>query len=196
MARRSDHSREELKEMCINAGQKLVIEGGLAALSARKVAKEIGYTVGTIYNIFDNHDDLILHINSVTLQDLADYIAKKVSIDQTGTNALHDLAKAYITFAKNDYHRWSALFEHNLPQGQPLPDWYLKEVNQLFTIVERYFAGIVDAQKVETSAKTIWAGVHGICQLSLSGKLDTIGVKSIEELTDSLINNYVRGLSS
>ena len=53
MARRNDNSRDELKEMSIAAGQEIILAEGFASFSARKVAKNIGYTIGTIYNIFE-----------------------------------------------------------------------------------------------------------------------------------------------
>ena len=59
MARRSDHSREELREMALAATEEIIDQQGLAGLTARKVAAGIGYTVGTLYLVFRNLDDLI-----------------------------------------------------------------------------------------------------------------------------------------
>ncbi|MDA0782500.1 MAG: TetR/AcrR family transcriptional regulator [Proteobacteria bacterium] len=117
MARRSDYTREELVEMAIAAGQKIIAEQGFSGFSARKVAKAIGYTIGTIYNIFESHNNFILHINAVTLRDIAYFLEEKA----IGKNesAIKQLAEAYTQFAKNNYNRWSALFEHRLPEGIP-----------------------------------------------------------------------------
>lgn len=195
MARRSDYTREELIEMAISAGQKIIIEQGFSGFSARKVAKEIGYTIGTIYNIFESHDDFILRINTVTLRDIADFLTGNVS--GSGEAAIKQLAYRYIEFAQNNYNRWSALFEHRPPKGEGPPAWYKQEIKKLFDIVERHFEEIIsDKNQVAVAAKSIWASIHGICELSLSGKLDTVGVKSMQELTDSLIDNYLRGLKA
>jgi AcrR family transcriptional regulator len=195
MARRSDYTREELKEMAISAGQKIIAEEGFAEFSARKAAKSIGYTIGTIYNIFASHDDFILHINAVTLADMAEFMENKAS--SSGEKAVKQLAEAYIEFAQIDYNRWSALFEHQLPKGEEPPAWYQQKIKKLFDIVERHFEEIIsDKKQAEIAAKTIWAGIHGICQLSLTGKLDTVGVSSMQELTDSLIDNYLKGMKA
>lgn len=193
MARRSDYTREELTKMAILAGQEIIAKEGFANFSARKVAREIGYTIGTIYNIFASHDEFILHINAVTLCDIRVFLEKKVS--GSGTDAIKQLANGYIQFAENNYNRWSALFEHHLPKGEEPPEWYRAEIKKIFDIVEQHFEEIASNKKeAEIAAKTIWAGIHGICQLSLSDKLDTVGVKSIKTLTDSLIDNYLKGL--
>ncbi len=44
MVRRSDHTKDELKQMAINAGYNIIKSQGFNKFSARKVASEIGYT--------------------------------------------------------------------------------------------------------------------------------------------------------
>lgn len=193
MARRNDHSRDELKEMAIASGQQIIKSEGFANFSARKAAKDIGYTIGTIYNIFASHHDFILHINLVTLQDISKYISLKTT--KSGEEALKQMVSAYIEFAHNDYNRWSALFEHIMPKGEPIPHWYQIEINKIFSTVESHFKTIINDEKTaKTAAITLWAGIHGICQLGLTGKLELTGNESVENLANSFIYNYIRGL--
>ncbi len=70
MGRRSDHSREELGALALDAARKIVEQEGLRGLTARRVARDIGYTIGTIYNHFENLDDLIMQLNGQTLDSL------------------------------------------------------------------------------------------------------------------------------
>ncbi len=191
MARRSDHSRGELKDMAINAGQRIIADEGFGKFSARKVAKEIGYTVGTIYNIFESHDDLLLHINAATLTDMHEFIIKRINKNHMGAKAIKELAEFYIEFAQDNYNRWSALFEFNLPQDTPVPDWYAEKIEALFGIVENPLKHLSNAHR---HAKVLWASIHGICQLGLTGKLDVVGAESVLVLTDSMIDNYMQGL--
>jgi len=51
MGRRSIHSAEELRELIIQAATDIVERDGLAGLSAREIAKRIGYSPGTLYNV-------------------------------------------------------------------------------------------------------------------------------------------------
>ena len=78
MGRRSDHSREELEEMAIDAAAKIVETEGFQSLTARKVASKIGYTVGTLYHVFRNFDDLVIHLNARTIDEMAELIQKAV----------------------------------------------------------------------------------------------------------------------
>ena len=65
MARRSDHTRAELKDLALEAARSIVREKGVSALSTRKLADRIGYTSGTIYQVFQNRDDLVEQMNTV-----------------------------------------------------------------------------------------------------------------------------------
>jgi len=49
MARRSEHSLQELKVMVLDAAEAIVIKEGFSELKVRKIAVEIGYTVGSIF---------------------------------------------------------------------------------------------------------------------------------------------------
>ena len=48
-----------------------MIEEGVSQVSARALAKRIGYSPGTLYNLFDNIDAVVYQVNADTLRDLA-----------------------------------------------------------------------------------------------------------------------------
>ena len=60
MGRRSVHSPEELRQLILDASQTIVERNGITGLSAREIARMIGYSPGTLYNIFENLDDVLL----------------------------------------------------------------------------------------------------------------------------------------
>ncbi len=196
MARRNEHTHDQLREMAIVAGKAILAEDGFSKFSARKVAKGIGYTIGTIYNIFENHDQLILCINAKTLDDMHAHLVKNKKAKAPASTALINLATSYIHFADANYHCWSALFEHSLPQNMPLPEWYSNKMKGLYSLIEEpllpFFAS--DIKKAEQTAQILWAGVHGICQLGLTGKLDEGSVPTLLALSSNLIEYYMKGL--
>ena len=98
MARRSDHSREELHALALTAARRIVEAEGLRGLGARRVAREIGYTIGTIYNIFEDFDDLIDQMNSQTLDQLHQVCGRLEGEDEPATR-LRRLADRYVGFS-------------------------------------------------------------------------------------------------
>jgi len=112
MARRNQHSREELQALAVHAVRELVEEQGLAKLSVRKVAERIRYTPGMLYHVFANLDDLILHANAATL----DALLAEVETVNTGSpqQALHHMASAYLALAREQTALWQMVFMHRM----------------------------------------------------------------------------------
>ena len=195
MARRNDHTKEELRKMTIAAGREIISEVGFSNFSTRQSAKKIGYTVGTLYNIFDGYDDIVLNINATILDDMKKFLENNANPKLKNAAAVKNLAKLYIEFAQKNNNCWSSLFEYNVPEELELPGWYQERIQGLFEVVEKILSEFID-QKSEAlqHAKVIWASIHGICVLNLTKKLNVAGAASAEVLTDSLIENYLRGL--
>lgn len=198
MARRSDHSREELREMALSAAEKIVMEHGYGGLSARKVATAIGYTVGTLYLVFENIDDLILNINARTLDRLHAQMTAPHAVPGDARDYLLQLGHAYIHFANKDPHRWAMVFEHRFSDNRSVPAWYQEKITRMFAVVEEALEPLANKRprhEITQAARAIWGGVHGICILALTDTLGVAGVDSVQELTRSLISNYLKGFT-
>lgn len=205
MGRRNEHSREQIKAMAISAGRELIESKGFSGLSARKVAREIGYTVGTLYNVFDNFTDLICHINAETLDNLRTYLEESLKPGQSGIDALEQLGNSYVEFARQNINLWSALFEFQHPVNDKLPEWYSEKVQTIFELPVRFLAPMFNGDKgmakfngemsrAEYEARIIWGGVHGICLLGLTRRLGHDSEEILKSKVNSLIDNYMKGL--
>ncbi|MGZ8193409.1 MAG: TetR/AcrR family transcriptional regulator [Methylobacter sp.] len=194
MARRSEHSLEEIREMVLGAAETIVIESGFPALKMRKIAMEIGYTVGSIYMVFANMADLILHLKAKTLDDIAEQLEQVQ--DCAPERCIEELAKRYLSYANQNYNRWSMIFEHHLPEDKEVPGWYQEKIEHVFGKFETQFAQLApeysETQKKQ-AARALWGGIHGICVLSLTGKLDIVGVNDVEGSVVLLVRNFIRG---
>ena len=47
---------------------------------------------------------------------------------------------------------------------------------------------------LDAAAQALWSGVHGICILTLTGKLHMVGGQATQHLTDDLVTHYLAGL--
>lgn len=197
MARRNDHSREQIQQMAIQAGIVILNQEGLTGLSTRKVASAIGYTAGTLYLVFKNLDELIMHINAATLDELQKQLSGILHTDKNPQLIIKQLALSYLQFAHTHYARWSLLFTHQLPEGQSVPDWFDNKVRGLFGLVsvplKKLLPHLDDAQCMR-AVRVLWSGVHGACDLGLNDKLTLGGEIRTEELIDSLVENYLKGM--
>jgi AcrR family transcriptional regulator len=196
MARRSDHSRAELMALALDAAREIVAREGFRGLTARRVAQRIGYSVGTLYNVFENLDDLIVHLDAGLLDRLYAAVTDGPPHADIET-ALKALAGRYIAFVETNRNEWELMFEHKLPPGQDLPEWYYTKLHRLLALVEDTLAplfGAGEAAARARAARVLWAGVHGIATLAGTGKLAIITAEGAGELIDTLIETYVAGM--
>src|SRR3982751_4334159 len=108
MARRKDHSREELKALILDAAWKIVGREGLSGLSARGIAAEIGYAPGTIYNLVNSMDEVGQQVCGRTLDELYDVLNSSECNDpkQPPLRNMKKMAALYMQFARERRPYW------------------------------------------------------------------------------------------
>lgn len=195
MGRRNEHSREQQIEMAIAAAELLIVREGMAGFSMRKVARAIGYTVGQLYLLFRNQDELFIVLNERTadiiytaLRDATEHLSAD------GAAAIGAAARAYIDFAQRHPNRWQLLFEHRLPPGTPVPAANQRKVQRLFALIESLLAPLrpeLDAAQLRLEATALWSGVHGVAVLAQSRKLVWSGVDDYGVLTDRIVASFL-----
>ncbi|MDR1887865.1 MAG: TetR/AcrR family transcriptional regulator [Zoogloeaceae bacterium] len=194
MARRGEHSREEIRQMALDAAEAIVTREGYPGLSTRKVAAAIRYTVGTLYLVFENLDDLTLQVNGRTLDALFDWLRARQKTGVAPEQAVLALANAYVAYAEAETPRWSMLFEYAVQENEQ-PEWYQHKLGRVFGLVEAALAPLShDAAETQRTARVLWAGVHGICLLKIRQRLNLAGNQDVEAMTCMLVDNFLRGL--
>ncbi|CAI8974070.1 Transcriptional regulator [Methylocaldum szegediense] len=182
--------------MALNATKTIVEREGAAALSTRKIANEIGYTVGSLYLVFANLDDLIFQVNARTLSELAAELDRAAARSNTPKAALVELGLAYFRFATSNLGRWELIFGRGSPAANASPEWYRNRIPVLFDRVERLLVQLAPSRKpgeVALAARALWGGVHGICTLALTDKLGIAGLSDAEPLLTTLIETFLSG---
>ncbi len=176
MGRRSDHTREELQELLVSQGHALLAQTGLTRLSGREIAKQAGYSVGTIYNVFGSLDHLIVAINSRSFEIWANDLRR--TLDAGGDDRIGTLVAAYFAFAQQNPHLWSAIYEHHLPADFALPDEDAARRAALTAIVENEIDAALPADSradIALLTRSLIAVVHGHCSLAVTGSFALMG---------------------
>ena len=176
MGRRSDHSRAELRKMIVTEGHRQIGEVGFARFSAREVAKKVGYSIGTIYNVFGSYDQLILAINGHTLDLWLQYLEERLA--DAEKDRLSRAIDAYFTFAVTHRHAWAALYDFRLPENEAMPEYYQEKVTRITQVVIREIAAALPAEheaEAPALARSLLATVHGHCFFTLNGTFRLLG---------------------
>mgnify|MGYP003578494411 CR=1 FL=1 len=178
--------------MIVAEGHRVMAETGFAAFSAREVARRVGYSIGTIYNVFDSLDHLLVAINSRTFELWTDYLRERV--EQGGSDRIQALVKAYFDFAREHSKLWMAIYDHRLPAGMAMPDRDMEKRRALTQIVFDEIARQLSARSasdVEHLSRSLIATVHGHCTFELNGTFALMGEKDPVDLALSRVREAI-----
>jgi AcrR family transcriptional regulator len=202
MARRSDHTRQQLKDLILDTAWTLIGQDGFEAVTARRVAAEIGYAPGTIYNIFQSMDDLYLQICGRTLDALYDVLNGPACNDpgKTPVENMKAMAALYMKFAAEYRPYWLMLFSHRLPENRAFDGDYQQKIDRLFEPLGRLLSPFFakdERDKKTIATRVLWSSVHGLCFLQETGKIYIVG-EGIDAagMASYLIDTFVAGIGA
>ena len=209
MTLKHDAVRDDL----IRSTLSLMEQGGLEAVKARAVADAVGVSVGTVYNLFGNVDQLILTANLRVYQELgaigaagmvtieAD-LQKKIKsgkLADTPRNRLYvrlrGLAETYVDFVSKNANRWSALLAFNRTRTMSENEDNLRHLNALIDILGDV---LKDTPKWSTAnerrqvGRALWSAVHGIIVTNFFGDEGPARHRTMT-LLDLLLSTFVDG---
>jgi AcrR family transcriptional regulator len=190
-----------LRTRLVDVAERTIAEGGLAALKARDLAAEAGCAIGTIYNVFEHLDELVLCVGSRTLAMLDAALGAVRSRGPYGSTeeAIADLVRlalAYLDFAAQHQVRWRALFEHRISEAHSLPDWYVGQQQMLFAQVEGPLAMLLsglDDDRRRILARTLFSAVHGVVVLGLEEKLVSLPLSDLRRQVAAIVRAIAQG---
>ncbi|RUO99762.1 TetR/AcrR family transcriptional regulator [Hyphomicrobium sp.] len=196
MGRRSVHSPEELRQLILDASQTIVERNGITGLSAREIARMIGYSPGTLYNIFENLDDVLLTLQVQLMGRTVEHL-KHVPQGSDGEKNIEDLAQAYVDFALVNRRMWNLFLAHSLPPGKTVPAPFFDYTTTLAQIVKDSLAQVapkLPTEDIDTTARAFLAGLNGICALAATEKGVYITPATAQTYAKELTSTFLKGL--
>jgi AcrR family transcriptional regulator len=189
--------RENLKERLIEAAEARIRTSGLQGLRARDITADAGCALGALYNAFADLDDLILHVNSMTLARLGSALDEEAARAIEPRAKLKALAGAYLSFARDNRALWAALFEHRMQAGAEAPEWYLAEqavLMQALVVPLAVLQPELDGPALLVRARTLFSAVHGIVAISLDNRFIGLAPADLEGEVLGFVDVLVTGI--
>jgi AcrR family transcriptional regulator len=196
MARTAKHSKDELRAMALAAARAVIAEEGSGNLNVRAVATRMGYSVGTIYNIFEGLEELVAWLNAETLDALYEALARAPVTGKPETD-LHALLDRYLEFVSANRREWTMMFDERLPEAKAPPAWYLEKVAQVFTLLGRMLQPLFapgEEAELARAVRLLWIAMHGVWTLDAGGKLFIVTNEPVEKVAHEMVDLYLAGL--
>jgi AcrR family transcriptional regulator len=187
--------KADLRTRLIDAAEAEIAEKGLLGLKARDVTQRAGCALGAIYNAVADLDELIMRVNSRTLESLGAALAPATGAGSPEAVTLA-LADAYAVFALKNRRLWSALFEHRLPEGVEMPEWHRQEHEVLIARIVAPLQRLrpdLPMNEIRLRVRTLFGAVHGVVHLALQGRLVGVPEPQLRQEVAALVGALVLG---
>lgn len=164
---------DELRQRAITEARQLLAEGGPEQVKARLLAVRLGISVGTIYNLFGELDELLFLVNAAVYDDLLKVMDE--AVDGAGNDAapidgVLALCRAYLAFVTENQELWSGVLAFNRRAKSSVPQWYREKERQLLGNAARVLdavPGPATKEQKALAARATWAAIHGIVTISV-----------------------------
>jgi AcrR family transcriptional regulator len=183
-----------LRQRLLDVAERRIEEQGLAGFKAREVAAEAGVALGSIYNAFENLDLLVLHVNARTLARLDAVLREMAPESLDPAERMVALARGHVSFALANRRLWASLFDHRLPE---LPEWPREAHVRIMRLIATPLARLrpdLTAEQLGLRARTLFAAVHGVVHLSLTGQFVGTPQDALEAEAVALVESLVGGI--
>lgn len=194
-AAKGRRSREELRQATLDAAREIILEDGPEALTARRLAKAVGYTPGTIYNLFDSLPDVLWQVNREHFSRIASLFSNLPG--ETPQERLLALAARYLDLVDAEPTLFRSLFD-GPRRSENFPDWYLDAINSLLDLTASELLTLapkLSRRVARREAAGMFAAIQGIAELRASGRLDLLTDESAFDLAEGLISRVLRDVA-
>ena len=198
MAKRGYH-HGNLRAALVEAALELVEKKGPTGFTLSEAAKQAGVTPAAVYRHFGGREDLIAEAARQGYEIFADLMEYAYQSGQPSALASFEATgRAYLAFAKRYPGHYVAMFESGISVNQN---------PELATVSSRAFS-VLEQASIQLSehipqgkrpppqmvSAHIWAMSHGVVELFSRGSPGTKSPFPAEELLESGIGVYLRGL--
>jgi AcrR family transcriptional regulator len=162
---RRDRNLADIRERAIMIAERIVLERGSDALSARGLATALNVSVGSLYNAFGDLDGVVRAVNAKCARMLSASLAAAVAGAAPDARArVVALGEAYFDFAIAEPERWWMLVER---RSDAAPDLKTHDLQAgLLDMLVRAGDGAPIRAADRQFFLLLWASVHGLVSLA------------------------------
>ena len=188
--------KEEVRNDIISTAWDMVKKDGWQALSIRKIADAIEYSVPVIYDHFENKEAILLEFGKKGFRKLADKIEKAKDQYTDPADQIRAIADAYWDFALNNTELYQLMFGIGMASCES--DKCTFEYERFTDIMMEPIEKQLELNKrtdVSCCLKyhTFWSMMHGMISIKINGNSPADSELN-KMVLDDAINGYIKNL--
>jgi AcrR family transcriptional regulator len=170
---RKQRQKEEVRSSILKAAWQLVEKEGWQALSIRKIADAIEYSVPVIYDHFANKEAILLEFTRRGFDLLDNELAKAKDQHQEPEKQLEALAFAYWEFAFRNNEYYQLMYGLGMPTCETVRE--IRELERFTQIIldpigKMIAAGSQPQTDPMIKLHTFWSMLHGLISINMINK--------------------------
>ncbi len=170
---RREQNKADLREQILAAAGEVFLERGYEQFSMRQVAERIGYSATTIYNYFENKDDLLFAVVDQGFERFSADLQAAAESETDPRDKLDAIGEAYVRFGLENPMYYELMFMRKTEfllarrkgESQPRIAAFLALQQAIQEAVE---AGVLPPGDVLDYSAFFWANVHGIVSMTIA----------------------------
>lgn len=178
--------RQRIKSFFLEAAKDIIINEGHEKVSVRSVADIAGYSYATIYNYFEDLNQMMREVKGIMIVELFEALQKKMHRTAYDVEELKKGLRIYVEyyFQNPNIFKFFYFYSFGKPTGSTEEADYGIDYGSMW---REAFKGLVQEgkmmeQDIEVVAKTLIYAMHGLITLCFSGNGDLTEEKVYEEL--------------
>jgi len=196
IAERRQRQKEEVRTSILDAAWQLVAAEGWQALSIRKIADAIEYSVPVIYDHFENKEAIFLEFTKRGFQLLNEDLIKATNEFKKPEQQIEAIAYAYWNFAFNNKEYYQLMYGLGMPGCETVKQ--ISELKHFTQLVMEPISKLIEksgSKKTEDYLKlhTFWSMLHGLISININMISKENGH---DELNNLVLKDFIKGFIS
>ncbi|HET6536929.1 MAG TPA: TetR/AcrR family transcriptional regulator [Sphingopyxis sp.] len=194
----SSEQVDEVRDRIRQIAERQMADRGVAQVSLRSVAAEMGWTAASLYRYFRNKAELIVATRAAAYERFSDGMEAAYHSTDDLWDRSRAIGEAYVNFAFREPAAYKLIFAYEQETEATKTEALRQAELRSQLMLTNYVADMVDGGLLEGDAEQIahvyWAALHGLIVLKMANKLNSaVRFEDIRKASTRLITRGAAG---
>ena len=189
--------KEMLKDSILEAAKRIILKEGWQAVSIRKIAEAIGYSLPVVYNHFESKDAILEEFVKQGFVMLSERVMQAKLKTENPAGQLTEMAIAYFDFAFSQREYYQMMFGLGMPSCERVSQ--IPEIGNFTAILILPIKMLGRSEKIEEKTilklHTFWSILHGLSSINMVNMTATPNEMQQRVLQDA-VQGFIKNINN